>query len=81
MIRFSSLSGSSLQMKNTTSKKIPGVIPKASKIQGGMGKLNSQILVIGWGGSLDRFVRQFLLRQCEGPGTRSGQMNMGLITC
>ena len=21
------------------------------------------------------------MKQCEGPGTRSGQMNMGLITC
>ena len=57
---FSSLSGSSLQMKNLTSKKTPGVIPKASKIQGGIGKQNSQVLLIGWGGSLDRFVRQFL---------------------
>ena len=56
-IEFSSLSGSSLQMKNLTSKKTPGTMLKASKIQGGIGNWNSQVHVIGWGGSLDRFVR------------------------
>ena len=77
---FSSLSGLSLEMKISTSKKIPGTIPKTSKIQGGIGNQNSQVCMIGRG-SLDRFVRQFLLKQCVGPGTWSGQMNMGLITC
>ena len=67
-------------MKISISKKTPGTMLKTSKIQGGIGNRNSQVLEMGNGGSLDQFVRQFLLKQCGGPGTRSGQMNVGLIT-
>ena len=44
---FSSLSGSSLQMKISMSKKTPGGMRKTSKIQGGIGNQNSHNLLIG----------------------------------
>ena len=44
---FFSLSGLSLEMKILPSKKIPGIKPKTSKIQGGIGNQNSQVCMIG----------------------------------
>ena len=53
---------------------------KKARIQWGMGMVNSQVLVIG-GGMVDIFYETILVSNDKVQILRSGQLNVGLITC